>query len=163
EAPHLDPATLGRLRTRLRNSNRAYQALIQAQRALPDDRAERLAWGVQAILASPSFHATKVPDADFVALLTAACRAVCATQVGPPRSKAPVRHGRLEPLSKREMLLTHAVELFERNGFEATALNDIGAAAGVTGPNLYSYFESKADILDVAMARGVSALWLLLD
>jgi AcrR family transcriptional regulator len=163
EAPHLDPATLGRLRTRLRNSNRAYQALILAQRALPNERAERLAWGVQAILASPSFHATKVPHADFVALLSAACRALCATQLGPPRSKAPVRRGRLEPLSKREKLLTHSVELFERNGFEATALNDIGAAAGVTGPNLYSYFESKADILDVAMARGVSALWLLLD
>jgi AcrR family transcriptional regulator len=163
EARHLDPVTLGRLRARLRDNNRTYQALIRARRrALSNERAERLAWGVQAILASPSFHATKVPHADFVALLSAACRALCATQLGPPRPKTRVRRGRLEPVSKRESLLAHAVALFERDGFEATALNDIGAAAGVTGPNLYSYFESKADILDVAMARGVSALWLLL-
>jgi AcrR family transcriptional regulator len=68
----------------------------------------------------------------------------------------------LEPVSKRESLLTHAITLFECNGFEATSLNEIGTAAGVTGPNLYSYFASKADILETATSRGVSALWLLL-
>jgi AcrR family transcriptional regulator len=33
----------------------------------------------------------------------------------------------------------------------------------VTGPNLYSYFASKADILETATSRGVSALWVLLN
>jgi AcrR family transcriptional regulator len=168
ESRHLEPDTAARLRRRLRNNNRTYQSLIQAERpALPDVQAQRLAWGVQSILASPSFHTTKVPHTDFVALLRAACDSLCAVELGPPPPPPPAalqrRNGMLEPVSKRESLLTHAIMLFERNGFEATSLNEIGTAAGVTGPNLYSYFASKADILETAMSRGVSALWLLLN
>ena len=167
ESRYLDADTGARLRRRLRDNNRSYQSLIEAERpCLPALQAQRLAWGVQSILASPSFHTTKLPHADFVALLTAACRALCAAEL---RSSPPVpaepeqRSSVLEPVSKRESLLTHAITLFERNGFEATSLNEIGTAAGVTGPNLYSYFASKADILETATSRGVSALWLLLN
>ena len=166
ESRYLEPDTAARLRGRLRDSNRSYQSLIEAQRPrLPAVQTQRLAWGIQSILASPSFHTTKLPHAEFVALLRAACRSLCAAELGP----APVparprrRNGVLEPVSKRESLLTHAITLFERNGFEATSLNEIGTAAGVTGPNLYSYFASKADILETASSRGVSALWLLLN
>ena len=166
ESRHLEPDVFARLQTRLRDNNRTYQTLIQAERpALSSPRAQRLAWGVQSILASPSFHGSKLPHAEFVALLSAACREVCAVNLSaapppPPRRR---RSGHLEPVCKREILLTHAVKLFERNGFEATSLNDIGTAAGVTGPNLYSYFESKADLLETALTRGVSALWLLIN
>jgi AcrR family transcriptional regulator len=166
ESRYLEPDTAARLRTRLRDNNRTYQTLIQAERpSLPTVQAQRLAWGVQSILASPSFHTSKLPHAEFVALLSTACRSLCAVELRPP--PAPVasrrRNGVLEPVSKRESLLTHAVTLFERNGFEATSLNEIGTAAGVTGPNLYSYFASKADILETATSRGLSALWLLLN
>jgi AcrR family transcriptional regulator len=167
ESRYLEPDTAARLRSRLHDNNRTYQTLIQAERpALPSVQAQRLAWGVQSILASPSFHTSKLPHADFVALLSAACRSVCTVELGPrPAAPAPPsrRNGVLEPVSKRESLLTHAITLFERNGFEATSLNEIGTAAGVTGPNLYSYFVSKADILETATSRGVSALWLLLN
>ena len=168
ESRYLEPDTAARLRGRLRDNNHSYQTLIQAERpALAGAQAQRLAWGVQSILASPSFHTSKLPDAEFVALLSAACRALCAVELRPAPPPAPARrrrrNGVLEPVSKRESLLTHAVTLFERNGFEATSLNEIGTAAGVTGPNLYSYFASKADILETATSRGVSALWLLLN
>jgi AcrR family transcriptional regulator len=166
ESRNLEPDTAARLRGRLRDNNRTYQSLIQAERPrLPSVQAQRLAWGVQSILASPSFHTSKLPQADFVVLLSAACRSLCAVELGPLPAPAGrrQRHGVLEPVSKRESLLTHAITLFERNGFEATSLNEIGTAAGVTGPNLYSYFASKADILETATSRGVSALWLLLN
>jgi AcrR family transcriptional regulator len=166
ESRNLEPDTATRLRRRLRDNNRTYQSLIQAERPrLPSVQAQRLAWGVQSILASPSFHTSKLPNTDFVALLSAACRSLCAVELGPLPAPAGrrQRHGVLEPVSKRESLLTHAITLFERNGFEATSLNEIGTAAGVTGPNLYSYFASKADILETATSRGVSALWLLLN
>ena len=166
ESRHLEPDTAARLRRRLRDSNRSYQTLLQAERpALPAVQAQRLAWGVQSILASPSFHTPKVPHAEFVALLSAACRALCAVELRPQCAPASPRrrNGALKPVSKRESLLTHAVTLFERNGFEATSLNEIGTAAGVTGPNLYSYFANKTDILETATSRGVSALWLLLN
>ena len=167
ESRYLEPDTASRLRRRLRDNNRSYQTLIEVQRpGLPAVQTQRLAWGVQSIMASPSFHTTKLPHADFAALLTAACRSLCAAELGaPPPVPARQRsnHNVLEPVSKRESLLTHAITLFEHNGFEATSLNEIGMAAGVTGPNLYSYFASKADILETATSRGVSALWLLLN
>ena len=167
ESRYLEPDTAARLRRRLRDNNRSYQTLIEAERpCLPAVQAQRLAWGVQSILASPSFHTTKLPHADFAALLRAACRSLCAAELDPPPpvpAQPRPRNGVLEPVSKRESLLTHAITLFERNGFDATSLNEIGMAAGVTGPNLYSYFASKADILETATSRGVSALWLLLN
>ena len=166
ESRYLEPDTAARLRRRLRDSNRTYQALIQTDRpSLPGVQAQRLAWGVQSILASPGFHTSKLPHAEFVVLLSTACRALCAVELGPPSPPARPRRRNsvLEPVSKREILLMHAVALFEHNGFEATSLNEIGTAAGVTGPNLYSYFASKADILETATSRGVSALWLLLN
>ena len=39
----------------------------------------------------------------------------------------------------------------------------IGAEADVTRPNLYFYFDSKADLLRAVIARGTHALWLELD
>ena len=163
ESRNLEPDTFDRLRGRVVANTSAYRRLIRAQRPeLSKADAQRLAWGVQAVLASPSFHSSELPRAQFVGLLSAACAAVCAVDAGttPP---VPRIVSRLDPVSKRERLLTHAVTLFDRNGFEATSLSDIGAAAGVTGPSLYSYFDSKADILDIAMDRGSSALWLLLN
>jgi AcrR family transcriptional regulator len=163
ESRNLDPETFDRLRGRLIDNSNAYRRLIQAERPeLSKADAQRLAWGVQAVLSSPSFHSSELPRAQFVGLLSTACVAVCAVDAS---TSLPVPRivGRLEPASKRERLLTHAVTLFERNGFEATSLSDIGAAAGVTGPSLYSYFDSKADILEIAMVRGDRALWLLLN
>ena len=39
----------------------------------------------------------------------------------------------------------------------------IGAAADVTGQNLYFYFDSKAALLRAVLDRGTHALWLELD
>ncbi|MFC7756391.1 TetR/AcrR family transcriptional regulator [Tsukamurella soli] len=118
--------------------------------------------GVQAVLASPSSHTSRIPDAQFAALLTAACTALCAVELDAPTPLPARPASRLEPVSMRESLLGHAIVLFGERGYEATGLDDIGTAAGVSGPNLYSYFDSKADILQAAVERGTSALWLLL-
>ncbi|RZL81898.1 MAG: TetR family transcriptional regulator [Rhodococcus sp. (in: high G+C Gram-positive bacteria)] len=163
ESRHLPDDMREELRDRLRAINRRHADLIRFQRPdLEESSAEVLAWGVQSILASPGFHSSKLPLPEFAALLTQACLAVCAAEVSPPRAVPERRPSRLTPVSKREALLGHAVELFGENGYEATGLDDIGASAGVTGPNLYSYFESKADLLQAAIERGTSALWLLL-
>lgn len=39
----------------------------------------------------------------------------------------------------------------------------VGAAADVTGPNLYVYFASKADLLRAVYERGTHQLWIGLD
>jgi AcrR family transcriptional regulator len=164
ESRHLEPDALARLRRRLLEIRRTYQRLIRAERpALSDTRARRLAFGMLSILASTSFHASPLPHPEFVALLTSACQALGDVALSAPPRRSPTPTTCLAPVSMRERLLTHAATLFAREGYDETALNDIGAAAGVTGPNLYSYFDSKADILDTVLARALNALWLLLD
>lgn len=39
----------------------------------------------------------------------------------------------------------------------------LGAAVDVTGPNLYSYFESKGDLIRAVFERNSHALWIDLD
>ena len=50
---------------------------------------------------------------------------------------------------RRAAILAAAAELFRERGFRATSLDDIGAAAGVSGPAIYRYFSSKHDLLAV--------------
>jgi AcrR family transcriptional regulator len=50
-------------------------------------------------------------------------------------------------LTRREELLEIAAELFAARGFASVTVDDIGAAAGVSGPALYHHFDSKDSIL----------------
>lgn len=44
---------------------------------------------------------------------------------------------------------TKAINLFSRQSFEIVTLNDVAEAVGKTRTNLYSYFNSKQEILDL--------------
>ncbi len=48
-------------------------------------------------------------------------------------------------------LLAVAAELFCERGYHATTMNDIGAAAGMSGPAIYRHFPGKDDLLRGAM------------
>jgi AcrR family transcriptional regulator len=48
---------------------------------------------------------------------------------------------------RREQILRAAAGLVARHGFHAVGVNDIGAAAGVTGGALYRHFDNKTAIL----------------
>ena len=50
---------------------------------------------------------------------------------------------RLPAEQRRELIVAAAGRLFGEHGFEATRLDEIGAAAGVTKPILYRHFEGK--------------------
>src|SRR5579864_5354749 len=50
---------------------------------------------------------------------------------------------------RRAAIMAAASDLFRERGFRATSLDDIGAAAGVSGPAIYRYFSSKHDLLAV--------------
>jgi AcrR family transcriptional regulator len=55
--------------------------------------------------------------------------------------------------ARRERILNAAIEQFRRRGFPGTSIDDIGAAAGVTGPALYHHFRNKQELLAAAMWR----------
>lgn len=48
---------------------------------------------------------------------------------------------------RRERLLDAAIELFRDRGYHATGIDDIGAAAGITGPGVYRHYRSKQELL----------------
>ena len=56
---------------------------------------------------------------------------------------------------RRSQLLTAAEQLIAERGFPAVRLEDIGAAAGVSGPAIYRHFSNKEALL-VELLVGVS-------
>ena len=53
---------------------------------------------------------------------------------------------RLPASARREQILDVSVQVFARNGFHSTSMNDVADAAGVTKPVLYQHFDSKQDL-----------------
>ena len=51
-----------------------------------------------------------------------------------------------------------ATDLFRERGFRETSLGDIGAAAGVSGPAIYRYFDSKGELLSVLIEEA-AIIW----
>jgi AcrR family transcriptional regulator len=74
-------------------------------------------------------------------------------QPGPP--DAPNRRSRLKS-DRRLQILSSAERLFAERGFVAVRLEDIGAAAGVSGPAIYRHFPNKESML-VELLGGISA------
>jgi AcrR family transcriptional regulator len=80
--------------------------------------------------------------------------------VSPPhrpssQSESPNRRSQLKS-DRRLQLLAAAERLFAERGFLAVRLEDIGAAAGVSGPAIYRHFPNKESML-VELLVGISA------
>ena len=71
------------------------------------------------------------------------------------RPDPPNRRSRLKS-DRRLQLLSAAERLFAERGFLAVRLEDIGAAAGVSGPAIYRHFPNKESLL-VELLVGISA------
>ncbi|MDQ2649374.1 MAG: TetR/AcrR family transcriptional regulator [Actinomycetota bacterium] len=56
---------------------------------------------------------------------------------------------------RKEAIVTSAAELFSKRGYPATGIDDIGAAAGITGPGVYRHFENKNGVLNEVVRRAV--------
>jgi|SRR5215207_5683188 len=54
-------------------------------------------------------------------------------------------------MSRRDEILAIAVHLFATRGYHGVSMDDIGTAAGVTGPALYHHFAGKEAMLAAAI------------
>jgi AcrR family transcriptional regulator len=54
----------------------------------------------------------------------------------------------LRVTGRREQLLGAAADLFSARGYHEVGMDDIGAAAGITGPGVYRHFSSKQSLLE---------------
>lgn len=55
--------------------------------------------------------------------------------------------------ARRRAVVDAAAELFDAVGFHATSMDDVGAAAGISGPGLYRHVASKDDLLIAVFDR----------
>ncbi len=69
------------------------------------------------------------------------CRSTTADDTGLARPRAATYD------DQREHILARAAELFARQGYTGTTMNQVAAACGVTKPTLYHYFADKQSLL----------------
>lgn len=60
--------------------------------------------------------------------------------------------------ARRELLLAAAAELFAAHGYHDVGIDDIGNAAGISGPGVYRHFASKQAILEALCERGIDTM-----
>jgi AcrR family transcriptional regulator len=163
EVRYLPEPVRREIRAVLRETARAYLPGLRGHR--PEwtaAQAELVAWAIQSVLSGLGRDSVRLPSGNGTALVRGAARAlpdvVLADEPAGPRPAAG-----LAPVSTRERLLIAARRQFSTVGYQEASMAGIGAEADVTRPNLYFYFDSKADLLRAVIARGTHALWLELD
>lgn len=57
------------------------------------------------------------------------------------------------PPTRRDEILRVAAQLFAERGFHGVGVDDIGSAAGISGPGIYRHFDSKDAILAEMLVR----------
>ncbi len=74
---------------------------------------------------------------------------------------SPPRRGR--PGYDRDQVLAIAVALFNEQGYDATSVADLAARLGLTKSALYHHFDSKEQLLSLALDEALSGLEGVLD
>jgi AcrR family transcriptional regulator len=74
----------------------------------------------------------------------------------PARYEPAVRRPR--SAQTRARLLRSALSLFWERGYHGAGTNEIGAAAGLTGPSIYRHFATKDDMLVAGVLEGAEKL-----
>jgi AcrR family transcriptional regulator len=59
---------------------------------------------------------------------------------------------------RREQLLGAAAALFAERGYHEVGIDDIGAAAGISGPGVYRHFASKQALLEALCDRAMTSM-----
>lgn len=68
-----------------------------------------------------------------------------------------------ERRSRREELLVTGAKLFREQGYHRVGIDEIAEAVGIRGPSVYSWFQSKADLLFELLDRIADHLDVVID
>ena len=75
------------------------------------------------------------------------------SKAAPAKSEAPAKRRGRPRAYEPEVALGKALELFRRDGFAATSLDELSAATGMNRPSLYGAFGDKRELYIKAYAR----------
>lgn len=160
EARHLPAESREELRRTLSDVADGIGSLIHTERPeLDGPDLELLAWAVLSVYGSISWHRTSLPRRRFEELLHRLARAATDCPLGtrpgaPAEAEASTGGYAGLALSRREEILVEAIRLFDERGFQSVSTDDIGEAAGASGPSIYKHFPTKTDLLVAAVLRG---------
>ncbi len=160
EARHLPAESREELRRTLSDVADGIGSLIHTERPeLDGPYLELLAWAVLSVYGSISWHRTSLPRRRFEELLHRLARAATDCPLGtrpgaPAEAEASTGGYAGLALSRREEILVEAIRLFDERGFQSVSTDDIGEAAGASGPSIYKHFPTKTDLLVAAVLRG---------
>jgi len=156
EARSLDEVDQKRLRNELRLTTSSLARFIQLDRPeLNQRQTDFLAWCVLGALVSIGFHSLELPRDQYADLLFDLTSTLARIEMAENVAvDADAGDSSVSESSRKDFLVSEAVELFAERGFVAVAVDDIGEAAGIAGPSIYSHFPSKQKILLAAMERG---------
>lgn len=164
ESRYLPADKRAELQERMRAWNESLApALLRRRPDLDPGNVELLLWSIQSMISGIGRQAWRAPASDRIAAVHAGLQASVAAALVPTGAELGLERQRLFPSSMRERLLSAAFQQFNERGYDDTSLASLGAAVDVTGPNLYSHYESKADLLAAVLERGAHALWLGLN
>ncbi|HET7735886.1 MAG TPA: TetR/AcrR family transcriptional regulator [Nocardioidaceae bacterium] len=164
ETLYLPEEARATLRRRMRVWAHAFIPPLHQQRSdLDAGQEELIAWGIQSALAFLGSSSSRTPALHRRPVVRCAALALADAELVPTGEPVPGAVRSLWPVSTREKLLIAAIDLFAETGYRETPMAAIGAAAHVTGPNLYTHFENKADLLRAVFERAIHSLWLNLD
>lgn len=128
---------------------------------LSASQAEFIAWAMQSVLSMPHIIQSGWNKEQAAQITLGLLHRLERLELLPLEDLPEPKVEALPPVhSTRERLLLAATQQFGENGFRATSITEIGAAAGVTGPNLYGHFDDKTALFLAAMTRGRHASWL---
>jgi AcrR family transcriptional regulator len=160
EARSLDVINQRIIREEFRTISQSLSDVIRNGRPeVTPAQADLLAWCSIGALASVGFHSLALPHDEYVALLVDFTLALVSIELPEPSATTTMRlDATLSGESRRDELINLATELFAERGFAAVAIDEIGTAAGIAGPSIYSHFESKQKLLLAVIERGNAVL-----
>lgn len=138
-------------------------ALVADRPELDEGQVEITLWALASVLGFVGSITTRVSTAARRPVARRAALALARAELVPTGEPVVLAEPVVAQASTRERLLRAAVEQFTTRGYQDSSMASIGAAADVTGPNLYAYFESKADLLRAVQERAAHMLWLHVD
>jgi len=76
------------------------------------------------------------------------------------RSRAPSRGSTATPRrrNRKGMILRAAGDLFRQHGYHSVDMHAIGAAAGISGPAIYTHFHGKAHLLAALVEQALESI-----
>jgi AcrR family transcriptional regulator len=152
EYRHLAPEDAADLAKRMGEATGAVVAELRALRPeLEAADAELVAWAALSVMGSISDHRVRLPRAAFEELLAGIAMDVVSVHFGEIREDNGPEESTAQ--DRKEQILAAAAQLFWDRGYHEVTLDEIGAAAGIAGPSVYSHFAGKTELLRTITER----------